>query len=111
RDAGVPQQEMNVASREGRAANERWHMRKNGTRFWGSGVMLPIEESGQDAYLKIFRDQTEERRSEQRQKLLIGELNHRVKNTLASVQSLADQHTKSAGPHARAHKLFIVLSV
>ncbi|WP_083203564.1 sensor histidine kinase [Ensifer adhaerens] len=96
RASDVPEQEMRTAREEGRATNERWHYRKDGSRFWGSGVMLPVEESGQDRYLKIFRDRTEERRADKRQKLLIGELNHRVKNTLATVQSLAEQTLKSA---------------
>ena len=37
RAADVPEQEMRTAREEGRATNERWHMRKDGTRFWGSG--------------------------------------------------------------------------
>lgn len=40
---------------------------------------------------KIARDITERRRSEEHRKLLVNELNHRVKNTLATVQSLAAQ--------------------
>jgi PAS domain S-box-containing protein len=40
---------------------------------------------------KIARDVTEKRRQEERRQLLINELNHRVKNTLATVQSLAVQ--------------------
>lgn len=40
---------------------------------------------------EIARDITERRRQEERRKLLINELNHRVKNTLATVQSLAAQ--------------------
>lgn len=96
RAANVPEREMWSALHDGRAANERWHRRKDGSRFWGSGVMLPVEASSPDRYLKIFRDRTEERRAERRQQLLIGELNHRVKNTLATVQSLAEQTLKNA---------------
>ena len=40
---------------------------------------------------KIARDITEKRRQEERRQLLVNELNHRVKNTLATVQSLAAQ--------------------
>lgn len=40
---------------------------------------------------KIARDITEKRQEERRHLLLINELNHRVKNTLATVQSLASQ--------------------
>lgn len=96
RAAGIPDRELRAARADGRAANERWHVRKDGSCFWGSGVMLPVEDGAPDAFVKIFRDSTEERRAEERQRLLIAELNHRVKNTLAAVQSLADQTLKSA---------------
>ncbi|MGH6947061.1 MAG: PAS domain S-box protein [Kiloniellales bacterium] len=41
--------------------------------------------------LGVFVDITERKRVEERQKLLLDELNHRVKNTLAIVQSIAVQ--------------------
>jgi two-component sensor histidine kinase/PAS domain-containing protein len=52
----------------------------------------------------VFDDVTERRRAEQRQRLLINELNHRVKNTLVTVQSIAAQTLRSAQdlPCARA---------
>jgi len=68
RAAGVPQREAHQALTEGRAADERWHQRKNGTRFWGSGVMTvmrDVEGSAPVGLLKIFRDRTHERASEQ----------------------------------------------
>lgn len=44
-------------------------------------------------------DVTERKRAEDTQRLLIGELNHRVKNTLASVQAIAVQTLRhSSGP-------------
>jgi len=44
-------------------------------------------------------DVSERRRAEETQRLLIGELNHRVKNTLASVQAIAQQTLRhSSGP-------------
>jgi PAS domain S-box-containing protein len=44
-------------------------------------------------------DVTERKRAEETQRLLIGELNHRVKNTLASVQAIATQTLRhSSGP-------------
>ncbi|WP_246263453.1 sensor histidine kinase [Caulobacter soli] len=39
----------------------------------------------------VSLDVTERKRAEERQKLLVNELNHRVKNTLVSVQSIATQ--------------------
>ncbi|WP_085027781.1 PAS domain-containing sensor histidine kinase [Ensifer aridi] len=46
---------------------------------------------------KIARDVTERRLSEERRQLLVNELNHRVKNTLATVQSLAAQTFRGEG--------------
>ncbi|MBC8021150.1 MAG: PAS domain S-box protein [Methyloceanibacter sp.] len=44
----------------------------------------------------IFRDVTERRRTAQRQSMLVGELNHRVKNALALVQSLVQASLRQA---------------
>lgn len=45
---------------------------------------------------KVGRDITERKRAEQLQQLLLNELNHRVKNTLATVQAIAHQTVRSA---------------
>jgi len=52
----------------------------------------------------VIYDVTERRLAEKRQRMLINELNHRVKNTLATVQSIASQTLRSASdlPNARA---------
>ena len=47
-------------------------------------------------YVGMAADITEMRRAEERQHLLIDELNHRVKNTLATVLSLSSQSAKAA---------------
>ncbi|HVU26103.1 MAG TPA: PAS domain S-box protein [Opitutus sp.] len=59
RDA--PAAEIQTALRTGHSTDERWHQRKDGTRFWGSGVMTPIRDRRGVAcgLLKIMRDQTE----------------------------------------------------
>ncbi|NGM86556.1 PAS domain S-box protein [Parapusillimonas sp. SGNA-6] len=97
RAAGAPEWEIDTAMAEGRAADERWHVRKDGSRFWGSGLMMPLQ-AGEPVpgLLKIMRDETSRRKAQERQQLLIDELNHRVKNTLATVQALADQTLKTA---------------
>ncbi|HEU4700312.1 MAG TPA: response regulator [Gemmatimonadales bacterium] len=66
RQAGGPELERELALRLGRAENERWHMRKDGTRFWGAGIMLPLRD-GDGAHLgfaKILRDFTRRRELE-----------------------------------------------
>ena len=97
RAAGVLAAEMRRAAEHGRAANERWHLRGDGSRFWASGLMMPLRD-GQGrprGFLNILRDRTEARAEEERRGLLLRELDHRVKNTLATVQSIAAQTGRS----------------
>jgi PAS domain S-box-containing protein len=91
--ARQPLKEMKAALAEGRGIDERWHQRKSGERFWASGELTPLKDDAGTiiGFVKVMRDRTEHRRAEEHQKLLINELNHRVKNTLATIQSLANQ--------------------
>ncbi len=41
-DAGIPRLELETAANMGRAADERWHVRKDGSRFWGLGAVTAI---------------------------------------------------------------------
>jgi PAS domain S-box-containing protein len=56
--------------------------------------------------IRVVEDITERRAADRRQKLLIDELNHRVKNTLAVVQSLAWQAARQDLPPKVAHERF-----
>ncbi|QFU16172.1 sensor histidine kinase [Microvirga thermotolerans] len=47
-------------------------------------------------FVGVFHDITDRKRAESQQKLLLGELNHRVKNTLATVQSIASQTLRTS---------------
>ena len=52
--------------REGRAENERWYLRKDGSRFWGSGAMTALRDKDDTlrGFCKAFLDRTEQRRAE-----------------------------------------------
>ena len=64
--AGVPDVELQMAREHGRAEDERWHMRKDGSRFWASGVMIALRENGNlRGFAKVVRDFTERRRLEE----------------------------------------------
>ncbi len=57
---GAPIAEATQALREGRAEDERWHVRKDGSRFRGSGVVTPMRDSSgrHIGFAKIMRDIT-----------------------------------------------------
>lgn len=54
----------------------------------------------------IFNDITERKRHEEHQRLLLNELNHRVKNTLATVQSMAMQSFRAGTEPEEARRQF-----
>jgi two-component sensor histidine kinase len=56
--------------------------------------------------VRVVQDITEHKALERRQKLLMDELNHRVKNTLATVQSLASQTARAAHTPAAFRERF-----
>lgn len=65
------------------------------------------DQSGAIATVSITaRDISERKEAEQRQLLLVGELNHRVKNTLAVVKALAQQSFKEGRPLAEEKAAF-----
>ena len=63
---GEAEREMETARATGRAADERWHLRKDGSRFYASGIMARLDEGGQlIGFAKIARDLTEQKQAEE----------------------------------------------
>jgi len=62
----VPEKEMETAQKKGRAADERWHLRKDGSRFYASGIMAPLRDGDKlIGFAKIARDLTHQKQTEQ----------------------------------------------
>jgi PAS domain S-box-containing protein len=70
---GEHDRELATAAREGRASDDRWQMRKDGSRFWASGVTASVRD-GQGklrGFTKVLRDLTETKQlEEQRERML-----------------------------------------
>ena len=64
RKKGEHLKEIKTARREGRAEDERWHIRKDSTLFFASGMMMRLDEDGNKGFVKICRDQTERVKTE-----------------------------------------------
>jgi PAS domain S-box-containing protein len=60
-ERGAAEHEMAVARKARRAEDDRWHVRKDGTRFWGSGVLFGLHDPAGNlvAYAKIARNRTD----------------------------------------------------
>ncbi|ULJ82011.1 PAS domain S-box protein (plasmid) [Rhizobium sp. C104] len=91
---------MAVALKEDRPVRgaEAIAERPDGTRIPFIPYPTPLHDADGKLIgaINMLVDITERKQAENRQKLLIDELNHRVKNTLATVQSLAGQTARHA---------------
>jgi len=106
RARGADEHEMQVARAGGRAEDDRWHMRKDGTRFWGSGVLFALFDGGSDpvGYAKLVRNRTDlktqtealDNRSraledaEERTRIFLATLAHEMRSPLAPLTNVAE---------------------
>ncbi len=83
-------------------------IRRDGTMRWIRDTAFPIlgPEGRVRRMAGLARDVTRLKQTEDRQKLLLGELNHRVKNTLATVQSIARHTLRSVSSPEVLHERF-----
>jgi two-component system, chemotaxis family, CheB/CheR fusion protein len=67
RAGGAPEREANAALADGISSDDRFHQRKDGSRFWASGsIMLMTDSSGKTVgFVKILRDRTAAREGEE----------------------------------------------
>jgi PAS domain S-box-containing protein len=115
----VPEQEIAEARAEDHGWDDRWLVRKDGSRFWASGLLTPLQ--GEDGsllgFVKVLRDNTERKELEdalrrhaqelldadRRKNEFIAMLSHELRNPLAPIlnslhilrQSATDDHAVS----------------
>jgi len=91
REVGLPEKEMVTAVREGQASSDRWHVRKDGERFWASGVIAALRypDGTLHGFAKVLRDNTDRKRTEERLRWLNETLEARVHERTEQVRELA----------------------
>jgi PAS domain S-box-containing protein len=60
---GAAAEERKLASINGKAEDERWQMRKDGSLFWASGLLMRLDEPG-EGFVKIIQDHTAKHNSD-----------------------------------------------
>jgi PAS domain S-box-containing protein len=101
RQRKVPEREVAEALATGRASDDRWHMRKDSSRFWCSGVLMRVrdEDGTHRGFVKVMRDLTERKLMEERlrsrtEELMLSDrrrneflamLSHELRNPLAPI--------------------------
>lgn len=76
RNKNISAEERRAAIKDRRAKAERWHVRKDGSRFWASSTVLPLsDEMGNiQGFARIVRDFTGKKRDEEARNMLMREL-------------------------------------
>lgn len=93
--AGKPAKELEIAQREGRAEDEGWRVRKDGSLFWANVVITALRNEAGElvGYAKITRDMTDKRKADalvlaDRQKNeFLAMLAHELRNPLAPISN------------------------
>lgn len=98
RATGVPARELSGAREHGAAANVRWHRRKDGSPVFldGQTIALKDQQGKLRGYFKIGQDVTDRKRGEERQGVLVAELQHRTRNLIGVVRSMADKTARTS---------------
>ncbi|QJE98737.1 PAS domain-containing hybrid sensor histidine kinase/response regulator [Luteolibacter luteus] len=102
---GVPAILLERALTEGRAEDEGWRVRKDGTRFWGNVIITAVHDAAgiHRGFVKITRDLTDRRNREQielaskRKDTFLATLAHELRNPLAPILPGVDVLLKA--PH------------
>lgn len=121
RAAGVPENELEAARTHGRSENERWHQRKDGSRFYCSGEVTLLRGDTLKGFVKIARDLTGHQRQNEAQSQELADtrntnylkdeffavMSHELKHPLNLIQLNAEllrrlPITRTAAPAAKA---------
>jgi PAS domain S-box-containing protein len=121
----LDEHESNTARTVGVAEDERWHLRKDGSRFWSTGMSVPIRRHGAQVtgFVKVFRDSTHLRtrmhylenlvrecevRQVERDRF-IGTIAHELRNPLAPLRNAIHvMETLRELPDRQAHAVRIM---
>lgn len=89
--AGIPEREVRTAKETGKASDVRWHLRKDGTRFWAESIMTALlDDEGKCVGLaKIVSDATRRKQAEDALKRSEEQFRRLVEQLPLSTQILA----------------------
>ena len=112
KDRGIPDQEIQLAVNFGKAEDDRWQMRRDGSRFWATGILLALRDQNQNlvGFGKILRNRTDLREqlealrnqvqaltaANQRKDNFLATFSHELRNPLASICTSVELISRTA---------------
>ena len=109
--AGEVEKELQRARDESRSMNERWHLRKEGSRFWASGETMPLLDDQGHAlgFVKIMRELTPMlqtlREADRAKDVFLATLAHELRNPLAPIANGLSILQRVPGDRARVEQV------
>ncbi|WP_439627732.1 sensor histidine kinase [Gemmata sp.] len=106
RERGAHEHELGVARADGRAEDDRWQVRRDGTRIWAGGVLVPLRDPAGAVvgFGKVLRDRTDVKaqvdalaNAAERHKLCLGTLAHELRNPLAPLANAVELIRQTPG--------------
>jgi len=103
-ESGEPQRVLEIAATEGRYDVSGWQVRRDGSRFWGSGVIAAVhDDRGRlRGFTVITRDVTERKLSEEKFRFL-DDLNQALR-PLSDPQEIMDSTSRMLGEYLGADR-------
>ena len=104
---GEPEREVKYAAETGRAQDTRWHLRKDGSRFWANGVMVGLRDKAGDlkGLAKIIRDDFSLKQSEELLHYQIN-LSDAIASNAAEAFFLIDSEGRTTFANPSAEEMF-----
>ena len=112
RERGIPDQEIELALNFGKAEDDRWQMRRDGSRFWATGILIALRDQNQNllGFGKILRNRTDLREqletlrnqvqaltaANQRKDNFLATFSHELRNPMASICTAVELISRTA---------------
>ena len=112
KDRGIPDQEILLAVNFGKAEDDRWQLRRDGSRFWATGILIALRDQNQNlvGFGKILRNRTDLREqlealrnqvqaltaANQRKDNFLATFSHELRNPIASVCTAVELISRTA---------------
>src|SRR5437588_9138900 len=65
RQSGTPERELETARTAGRASADNWLVRKDGSRFWASGLTMALQNRDLRGFVRVVRDLSERKQAKE----------------------------------------------